>query len=140
MNREILFRGKHDGEWIEGFYKAEGYDTYRGCIDRTPYIQQLGKCVSWAVDPSTVGQYTGLTDKNGTRIFEGDIIRYCPFKCEEQEETGFVEWVKNNAGFIIRLMDGAVDDLYFGTAKKCKIIGNVHDNPELLKGEKNGRE
>ena len=71
--REVLFRGKEvaDGKWIEGFYSAEEYNLYIRKIEYIPRIQVLGECVSLGVLPETVGQYTGLCDKNVNRVFEG---------------------------------------------------------------------
>lgn len=146
--REILFRGKRtdNGEWIEGFYSAEEYNPYIGKIEYIPRIQIIGKCVSLGVIPETVGQFTGLTDKNGVRIFEGDIVRLT----DEQNE---IEWTavvvfgnpngEYNWGWQLKAIgefDGNKDILLWVDMEEsgayCEIIGNIHDhdNPELLEG------
>lgn len=126
--RKIIFRGKssHNGEWVEGYLGIE--------VGKIPYIQWLEYDDDYhedvveecAVDPDTVGQYTGLTDKNGVRIFEGDIVRiYYPF---DPPDDCVVYWLKESAKWNLPGCDG-----YFCTASKnCEIIGNIHDNPELL--------
>ena len=131
--REILFRGKDadNGEWVYGYYahfknmhdvKADiiytGYaDMYMGSI--------LPEC--YDVNPKTIGQYTGLTDKNGTRIFEGDI---CWFYGGDYY-SGL--WEQNA---IVAITDMTDDEQthYLNNAEYCEVIGNIFDNPELLKG------
>jgi uncharacterized phage protein (TIGR01671 family) len=121
--REILFRGKLkcDGEWVEGYYlKKEENKHYM--VDKqepfysTPYFYE--------VIPETVGQYTCLTDKNGKKIFEGDIVtNSCGIK-----ET--VEFYKGRYYPFI-----AFPEYNCWDEKECEVIGNIHDNPELLGGE-----
>ena len=130
--REILFRGKRtdNGEWIEGFYSAEEYNPYIGKIEYIPRIQIIGKCVSLGVIPETVGQYTGLTDKNGKRIFEGDIV-----KCVSDGEQAVISWLKYFACFGLSF-DGwccGFDNYDDNLPSDFEVIGNIHDNPEILK-------
>ncbi len=130
--REILFRGKRkdNGEWVKGSFWDESPGELGG-------IAQYGSCVFHHVDLVTVGQFTGLTDKNGKRIFEGDIIRA---KIEGGNHDGFT-WpnmpvdfqqgcfcVNDRNGYVFAVL-GA-----FATSVTFEIIGNIHDNPELLKG------
>ena len=145
--REILFRGKRtdNGEWIEGFYSAEEYNPYIGKIEYIPRIQIIGKCVSLGVIPETVGQYTGLTDKNGKKIFEGDIVRLT-------DEHNEIEWTavvvfgnpngEYNWGWQLKAIgefDGNKDILLWVDMEEsgayCEVIGNIYDNPELMEGE-----
>ena len=129
--REILFRGKRtdNGEWIEGFYSAEEYNPYIGKIEYIPRIQIIGKCVSLGVIPETVGQYTGLTDKNDVRIFEGDIIRF-------EDDIGYVIYNGDDARFLVDSPNMYISMDY---SNEFEVIGNIHDNPEILKGgEDNG--
>ena len=118
--REIVFRGKRrDGVWVEGYYFA------KPILEK--HFIELGE-EQWMVDPSTVGQYTGLTDKNGKRIFEGDIVRIY--------KTLFVtEW--RGAEFVFGHINGQPWSYpYFAShAESCEVIGTIHDNPELLKEE-----
>ena len=136
--REILFRGKRtdNGEWIEGFYSAEEYDPYIEKIEYIPRIQIIGKCVSLGVIPETVGQYTGLTDKNGKRIFEGDIVERV-----SDGERAVISWLKYSACFGLSF-DGwccGFDNYDDNLPSNFEVIGNIHDNPELLEGgEGNG--
>jgi uncharacterized phage protein (TIGR01671 family) len=130
--REILFRGKREdiGKWIYGDYQ-------HFCIESDIYVY-LGPWGSEmrSVKPETVGQFTGLTDKNGKQIFEGDILKFHKFK-GEPDWLGFVrydismfviegEQPVDNGGFEVQLC--SID------RKRCEIIGNIHDNPELLGG------
>ena len=132
--REILFRGKEvaDGKWIEGFYSAEEYNPYSGEVEHIPRIQIIGKCVSLGVIPETIGQYTGLTDKNGVMIFEGDIVRY-----DVNYHDMVISYdVENWGGWLYEDMDDNMQaySIYEFNLKDIAVIGNIHDNPEILKG------
>lgn len=140
MNREILFRGKQpdNGKWKEG-----GFFFYNSvpCIMMdadNPYAE------GWywmQVVPETVGQYTGLTDKNGKKIFEGDIVRhYHKVDVGEPDDfvIGLVRW---NEKFLSweRTSESSEHFPYdfVRLSHRCvyEVVGNIHDDPELLKGD-----
>lgn len=119
--REILFRGKDiAGNWHYGVPLVFTEDYV--CIT-APHTYNK------SVIPETVGQYTGLTDKNGTKIFEGDIVDYDYFgerKIGKIFFNGCGYEIENKGCFLcVQSADKQLD---------CEVIGNIHDNPELLKG------
>lgn len=149
--REILFRGKRtdNGRWVEGYLIADTefagkpyYHTYivnhkspSGCFGGDIFIEVL---------PETVSQYTGLTDKNGMKIFEGDIINFVDelYIVQRECDTPGGYWAEN--GHILKRI-GWTDYISFTDAidnyeNECQIfiVGNIHDNPELLDGAGNG--
>ena len=133
--REILFRGKRmdDGEWVEGYLvKAVGGE----CMILPVTTEHCGGAEfseGYHCDPTTVGQYTGLNDKNGKRIFEGDICRNT-----RTGEIVSVKWHGTMAGYVWnkRRADGFLFDFgeLFRACDKYEVICNIHDNPVLLKG------
>lgn len=138
--REILFRGKRidNGEWVEGGYWVNDTITRQ----TTHIIDHDGN--SRTVDQSTVGQYTGLTDKNGVMVFEGDIVRFqldnddCPFPNKHIEKIiGQVFYSDWRASFTVTMGENLSDivnnDLYeyIRGGNRVEVIGNIHDNPEL---------
>lgn len=148
--REILFRGKqmHDNEWICGG-AVHQTDYYGDEVDRWYIIDgtetndyDIGEPIR--VIPETIGQYTGLTDKNGEKIFEGDIIR--AFTVDDSKErraiVGFDRFFDENTeceyiGFYIYFLGvkTTVTQLDCEQAKESpEVIGNIHDNPELTEG------
>ena len=143
--REILFRGKTKDTnwWIEGYYAIESnHACFRGELKHTHFIFKdefmdwgIGGLVQYEVIPETVGQYTGLTDKNGKKIFEGDIVKVqddvygSPF-CDGI--TGQV--VYDETAFFIKPHNHMESQWLFNECAVYEIIGNIHDNPELLKG------
>ena len=131
--REILFRGKRldNGEWIEGSYFRLGNKDVYILTGKLPIFACSLAYESYQVIPETVGQYTGLTDKNGKKIFEGDIVRYGGTYHQVVFEK---RW--SNAYFGI-MMDG-IETWSFSSitsAYRMKVLGNIHDNPELLGGD-----
>ena len=133
--REILFRGKRtdNGKWIYGNY------CYVELIDKSGYedliIEQPADGETRRVIPKTVGQYTGLKDKNGKRIFEGDIV-YCKSRLDNANmvvifECGQFRMVLSENYRSYQTNSGFYDINCFDK----EVIGNIHDNPELLKGE-----
>ncbi len=157
--REILFRGKRvdNGEWVEGYLLR--YSNGNALIMKEFQRNEL-------VDPSTVGQYTGLTDKNGKKIFEGDIVQYLDDDCggdgwDCQSVVRFGQYNQDGSdgeytptpcsGWFAAVdnftcPDWTDDPSHFPEyhnerslieiAEKCEVIGNIHDNPELVGGEK----
>ena len=123
--REILFRGKRadTGDWVKGFYIqkpnpfSEDGKPIRHCIiDLFPFGHD--------VDPETVGQFTGLLDKNGNQIFEGDVVEY--------REYGNLAVVWDDGAFQLMREYTFYDMLDHYTTVFSVVIGNIHDNPELL--------
>ena len=122
--REIIFRGKRadNGEWVYGSLITER-NMFDGNL-MTMHIQDIEEPYDDnLIDDETVGQFTGLTDKNGTKIFEGDILKglYANGNAEVEMING--SWV-GYAG------KGWTDIGY--VVDRVELIGNVHDNPELL--------
>lgn len=151
MNREIKFRGKMipENEWIFGtilripappvcFGKSET-DKYYIQFPDPRYMPDWNmpyKMVQGEVNPDTIGQYTGLHDKNGKKIYEGDIVKF-RFKTDREEYPdliGYIEYQTTFTAFRIMSNKGSfkidVLDLKF-----IEVIGNIYDNPELLGGE-----
>lgn len=122
--REILFRGKDiRWAWHIGLLANIGNAWY--------ISNKAGVATAFEVVPQTVGQYTGLTDKNGKKIFEDDIIIYNGTSKHEVIWDGY-EW--NLGGFYNSFMDDPTSAFSEGTSK-MEIVGNIHDNPELWRGE-----
>jgi uncharacterized phage protein (TIGR01671 family) len=150
--KEILFRGKtENGEWFEGslhkytivkplktenHYRIQVFEY--GYSSENEFDCDYMSGFDEEVIPETVGQYTGLSDKNGKKIFEGDIIA-CTNYDEELIVEGVVKYGNFNCsccdgvygwyidgGDIRRLADWVMDD------SNAEVIGNIHDNPELL--------
>ncbi len=125
--REILFRGKtNKGEWVEGsLVIALGWSLILGKRQKEYRIYDLHDNYKRVI-PETIGQYTGLTDKNGKKIFEGDIFAH-PNK---KKYKYIVDWIDDIASFGWFNGNGVGFD-----NKEIEIIGNIHDNPELLGGD-----
>lgn len=136
--REILFRGKRmdNLEWVEGYY-VNCFGPGCGPNDTRYYIVEYPS--SWhEVYTSTVGQYTGLTDKNGKRIFEGDIV-HCVSRIDEANMVVIFEHGEFRMVLCERYKNYVPGGGYY--ALRCfdkNVIGNIHDNPEFLGGAENG--
>lgn len=157
--REILFRGKRtdNGEWEKGSLVV----IRGGCSDEQIYIADKMTGYNTPVFEETVGQYTGLTDKNGTKIFEGDIFKFDDEvweSCYTSCGTEYNSWEVENYGVVgfseeyarydfvkYKFSENSVEadlhenyDLEFADfVSELEVIGNIHDKPEL-RGD-NGR-
>ncbi len=129
--REILFRGRRGNEkWRYGSLLVYPDGDCFICIDNGEETDVLIKS---AADSDTVGQYTGLTDKNGVKIFEGDIVHIHDtlLQCTKpwHEFDGYVDFMDGS----YRIVSGATTN-YRWVDYGVEVIGNIYDNPELLKG------
>lgn len=152
--REFKFRGKRidNGEWVYGYFVKARDNTCHIIAEFGSDITCCSDCGAnditvYEVDPSTIGQYTGLNDKNGKEVYEGDIVRMHFFfenhhpvtlgAFEDEEEivcklsiTPLGVYFENNN------MTGYLCDYLEEPSEELEVIGNIHDNPELLGGEK----
>lgn len=144
--REILFRGKRidNDEWVEGFY-VHLVDSRKNCGTHRIYLRSAETDCGdyypdwYAIDPETVGQFTGLTDKNGKKIFEGDIIKFSINN--SNAEIGKIIFVRGAFQFErIELPEDFDeyedserwtfdDDKIVMLEDNCEVIGNIYDNP-----------
>ena len=123
--REIIFRGKRidNGEWVEGFFIADYIHHKSGAS-----IVWAGGCVWHEVAPETVGQFTGLLDKNGKKIFDGDVVEVdCSGVSGAMEDGRYkVEYVLPDCGFLLVQIDEQ-SAISFNECYIYEIIGNIHD-------------
>ena len=147
--REIIFRGKRldNGEWVEGYlYEHKpplvGIVSENDVPEPSQWFIARTAFADWnmprraefiEVDPSTVCQYTGLKDKNGKRIFEGDILLLDDIKGLVNYGTGCFCVELPGPDYLYR--NNPAIDMVLNEYPGLEIIGNVHDNPELLKEE-----
>lgn len=154
MNREILFRGFHEcadgktvikvdgigkrGEWLYGCYCAKGYGCADfDCIEPKDDDEGFISYYNWEVIPSTVGQFTGLCDKNGKKIFEGDI-----FKTKHNDWKYIVTWQDDNSRYLGIAIGIERQICYVGMCDKngksaVEVIGNIWENSDLIGDESN---
>ena len=130
--REILFRGKRtiNGDWVYGdFVRGNERKSLRDSI--FVYDSETQSFNDYEINPSTLGQYTGLTDKNGERIFEGDVAKVLQGKNKDIAYVGF-----ENGSFMLYPKTGNIYERtlwsYWYNDWDVEVIGNITDNPELL--------
>ena len=136
--REILFRGKrvYNGEWAYGSLILWKDGDAEICVSSTEEREEQSKVI---VHPETVGQYTGLTDNNGKKIFEGDIVQYYGTYALEV----FIENGHTKTRWFDTVTSSKCTELFFGHDEEAlgevEVIGNIHDNPELLGGSEDAQ-
>lgn len=139
--RENLFRGKRtdNGEWVYGSFCMDALELKNGLCGVDGFIRRYdadaGKMQMYEVDRETVGQFSGLTDKNGKKIFEGDVLLV------SDTDTAIVEYDETAAMFmtVFGYAEGDFTSLC-NQYPDIKIIGNIHDNPELLEAKHHGKD
>jgi uncharacterized phage protein (TIGR01671 family) len=153
MNREIEFRGKRvdNSEWVYGDLVQKGNDGIRIVKELDHVDCAEYNCIENGVTPESVGQYTGLKDKNGKKIFEGDVffnknrtlltlnedrrLYLVKWNVGEYGDTGGKTWLKEKPGFSfdkINPKDKNYMSLIF-SQDMIEVVGNIHEHPELLK-------
>lgn len=146
--REILFRGKRidNGEWVYGSFCMDAREQFNGLCGVDGFIRLYdkakGKMQTYEADRETVGQYTGLKDKNGKRIFEGDILHIA--KIADGIGVYYQPPLDYPVNVVVKwdlcawMWETLFDDKRYITFPdawchyECEVIGNIHDNPELL--------
>lgn len=153
MKREIKFRGRnYDGMWMYGYLMPAPKPTiHLDCdysISVSPSALKSVDRMLYEVETNTIGQYTGLKDKNGREIYEGDIVEWLFFYTvhssngadgdREELLMGVIEW--RQGGFVFRILENdfenagwySISDLHTETQTDVEVIGNIYENPELL--------
>ncbi len=125
--REIIFRGKNDftNEWYYGYLMNK--PQYGLCIE---FVDEKDVQNNIVVNPNTIGQFTGLTDKNGQRIFEDDIVMKRTYNGKKPMRVVF-SFGCFHCGF--GGGSSTASHPYTLDDKQIEVIGNIHDNPDLLK-------
>ena len=137
--REILFRAKRidNSEWVEGYYckwkqiRRNLGSVKEKVVDCIITWMSDGGMSRYEIDSETLCQFTGSNDKNGNRIWENDIVKH-----DISDTIGTVRWYQEDyAGWCVD--DVVIDEQQFTDEmwSECEIVGNIFDNPELLKGE-----
>lgn len=142
VNREILFRGKRidTGEWAEGWYCKQVFSRWplKSCIIPSQ-LAEAGEISHFAIIPETVGQYTGLKDIHGVKIFEGDIIKQYEKTQfgDPVSDFGLVKW-DNKECMLFRTSTRIGKDRLVTSRDIYEVVGNIYDNPDLLEVSDNG--
>ncbi len=131
-----------NGEWAEGYYIKLG--SHHLIADKTtdwdnagePGVIEIEGLIE--VDPATVGQSTGKLDKNGVEIYGGCTLRDGSFHDDETLWEGVVFWHKDDACWYVKSQEGIKALAIYAPSQECEVIGDFHDNPELIQENPNG--